>query len=98
MDAFPDADYYLARPGGSGNPVEYAARIQLTRGLVGLVSRPTRRVWAFLFINLRGLRPLWMDRTMLVFTQLGTGIADMAIGLFFLPANGWWRPSSFWGH
>jgi hypothetical protein len=38
-------------------------------------------VWAFLFINQRGLPPLWMDRTMLVFTQLGTGIAAMAIGL-----------------
>ena len=38
-------------------------------------------VWAFLFFNLRGLRPLWMDRTMLVFTQLGSGIVAMAIGL-----------------
>lgn len=26
-------------------------------------------IWAILFINLRGLRQLWMDRTLLVFTQ-----------------------------
>ncbi len=38
-------------------------------------------VWAFLFFNLRGLRPLWMDRAMLVFTQVGSGIAAMTIGL-----------------
>jgi membrane-associated phospholipid phosphatase len=46
-------------------------------------------VWAFLFFNLRGLRPFWMDRTLLVFTQLGSGIVAMAIGLvsFFC-----WRP------
>jgi membrane-associated phospholipid phosphatase len=38
-------------------------------------------VWAFLFFNLRGSRPVWLDRTMLGFTQLGSGMAAMAIGL-----------------
>jgi membrane-associated phospholipid phosphatase len=38
-------------------------------------------VWAFLFFNLRGSRPVWLDRTMLGFTQLGSGFAALAIGL-----------------
>jgi membrane-associated phospholipid phosphatase len=42
-------------------------------------------VWAFLFFNLRGTRPVWLDRTMLGFTQIGSGIAALVIGsiLFF---------------
>jgi membrane-associated phospholipid phosphatase len=38
-------------------------------------------VWAFLFFNLQGSRPVWLDRMMLGFTQLGSGIAALAIGL-----------------
>jgi len=37
--------------------------------------------WAFLFFNLRGLRPVWLDRTMLAVTQIGSGMAALAIGL-----------------
>jgi hypothetical protein len=45
-------------------------------------------IWAFLFFNLWGLRPVWLDRTMLGFTQLGSGIAAVAIGLIlFLTGN-----------
>jgi membrane-associated phospholipid phosphatase len=42
-------------------------------------------VWAFLFFNLRGSRPVWLDWTMLGFTQIGSGIAALIIGaiLFF---------------
>jgi hypothetical protein len=40
MDAFPDEDYYLAWPGGSGYPIEYAAGFQLTVGLAGVVHWP----------------------------------------------------------
>lgn len=38
-------------------------------------------VWAFLFFNLRGARPLWLDRMMLGFTQIGNGITALALGL-----------------
>jgi membrane-associated phospholipid phosphatase len=38
-------------------------------------------VWAFLLFNLRGSRPVWLDRVMLGFTQIGSGIAALAIGL-----------------
>jgi len=38
-------------------------------------------VWAFLFFNLWGPRPVWLDRRMLGFTQIGSGIAALAIGL-----------------
>lgn len=43
-------------------------------------------VWAFLFFNLRGSRPVWLDWTMLGFTQIGSGIAALIIGgiLFFV--------------
>lgn len=44
-------------------------------------------VWAFLFFNLRGPRPVWLDRTMLGFTQIGSGIAAMAIGLILFLAG-----------
>jgi membrane-associated phospholipid phosphatase len=37
-------------------------------------------VWAFLFFNLLGTRPLWLDKTMLGFTQIGSGIAALVIG------------------
>jgi membrane-associated phospholipid phosphatase len=38
-------------------------------------------VWAFLFFNQWGFRPIWLDRLMLGFTQLGSGIFAVAIGL-----------------
>lgn len=44
-------------------------------------------VWAFLFFNLQGPRPVWLDRTMLGFTQIGSGIAALAIGLILLLAG-----------
>lgn len=37
-------------------------------------------VWVFLFFNLRGKRPEWLDRIMLVFTQLGSGTLALLIG------------------
>ena len=40
-------------------------------------------VWAFLLFNLRGQRPVWLDWTMLGFTQIGSGIAALGIGLIF---------------
>ena len=44
-------------------------------------------VWAFLFFNLRGPRPVWLDRTMLGFTQIGNGIAALAVGLILFLAG-----------
>ena len=44
-------------------------------------------VWAFRFFNMRGSRPVWLDRTMLGFTQLGSGIAAIAIGLILFLAG-----------
>ncbi len=41
-------------------------------------------VWAFQFFNLWGRRPVWLDWTMLGFTQLGSGFAALAIGLILL--------------
>lgn len=44
-------------------------------------------VWAFLFFNLRGTRPVWLDRTMSGFTQIGSGIAAVVIGLILYLAG-----------
>ena len=44
-------------------------------------------VWVFLFFNLRGARPIWLDRTMLAFTQLGSGMVGLGIGLVLLLAS-----------
>ena len=38
-------------------------------------------VWAFQFFNLWGRRPVWLDWTMLGLTQIGSGIAALAVGL-----------------
>ncbi len=35
----------------------------------------------FLLLNLRGSRPLWLDRLMLVFTQVGSGFFAMGLAL-----------------
>ena len=43
--------------------------------------------WAFLFFNLRGPRPRWLDRVMLGFTQIGNGIVGLAIALIFFGAG-----------
>jgi membrane-associated phospholipid phosphatase len=44
--------------------------------------------WTFLFFNLRGLRPIWLDRAMLTFTQIGSGITALGIALvLFLSGN-----------
>ena len=37
----------------------------------------------FLFFNLRGRRPRWLDGLMLAFTQLGNGATSLALGLVF---------------
>ncbi len=44
-------------------------------------------VWAFLFFNLRGPRPLWLDWMMLGFTQIGSGIFALAIVLILFLAG-----------
>lgn len=44
--------------------------------------------WAFSFFNTRGSRPIWLDRIMLGFTQIGSGIAAIGIALaLFLASN-----------
>jgi membrane-associated phospholipid phosphatase len=39
--------------------------------------------FVFLFFNIRGRRPVWLDHIMLVFTQLGSGAAGMVIAAVF---------------
>jgi membrane-associated phospholipid phosphatase len=43
--------------------------------------------WAFLFFNLRGSRPIWLDQVMLGFTQIGSGITALGIALVFYITN-----------
>ncbi len=44
--------------------------------------------WIFLSFNLRGgLRPLWLDRIMLGFTQIGNGITTLAFALILFFAS-----------
>lgn len=37
--------------------------------------------WAFLFFNLHGTRPHWLDQIMLGFTQVGNGLTTLAFAL-----------------
>ena len=40
-------------------------------------------VWAFLFVNLRGRHPPWLDRVMGAFTQIGNGLVIAVLALIF---------------
>jgi membrane-associated phospholipid phosphatase len=40
--------------------------------------------WVFLVINLRGSRPLWLDRVMLGFTQVGNGFTTLGFALILV--------------
>jgi membrane-associated phospholipid phosphatase len=43
--------------------------------------------WVFLSFNLRGSRPIWLDRIMLGLTQIGNGLTALAIGLILFLAG-----------
>lgn len=40
--------------------------------------------WFFLLLNIRGQRPLWLDRTMFGITQLGNALATLGIAIILL--------------
>ncbi len=44
-------------------------------------------VWVFLMLNLRGKRPIWLDRVMICFTQIGSVFGALAIALILFLAN-----------
>jgi membrane-associated phospholipid phosphatase len=44
--------------------------------------------WAFLYFNMWGPRPIWLDRIMLGFTQIGSGITALVIALVLFLAGG----------
>jgi membrane-associated phospholipid phosphatase len=44
-------------------------------------------VWAFLFFNVRGSRPSWLDRMMLGFTQIGSAIGVLGVALVLFLAS-----------
>ena len=43
--------------------------------------------WAFLYFNLRGTRPRWLDWLMLAFTQIGNGFTSLVVALIFFFAD-----------
>ena len=43
--------------------------------------------WAFLVFNVRGARPIWLDRVMSGFTQIGSGYTALGIALLFFLAG-----------
>ncbi|MHB9033236.1 MAG: phosphatase PAP2 family protein [Anaerolineae bacterium] len=56
---------------------------------ISLVWATGQRIdtWAFLFLNVRGRRPPWLDRVMVAFTQVGSALTALAIALIFFLAN-----------
>ena len=97
MDASPDTVYYLATAWWPRVPYRVCL---LVFGLlaISLVWSAGQRldVWAFLFFNLRGARPVWLDKMMLGFTQIGSGISGRWLVLY-LSGSACWRTSLFWG-
>lgn len=43
--------------------------------------------WGFLFFNLKGSRPIWLDRSMLGFTQIGSFFGALSIIIVFYLLN-----------
>jgi membrane-associated phospholipid phosphatase len=43
--------------------------------------------WVFLYFNFRGRRPPWLDRAMLGFTQLGSGLAPILLAAWLFAAS-----------
>jgi membrane-associated phospholipid phosphatase len=66
----------------------FVAGMLLTFGLLALSllwsGGQRLDAWAFLYINVHGRRPLWLDRAMLGITQLGSAFAPLllALGMF----------------
>ncbi len=56
---------------------------------ISLVWSTGQRIdaWAFLFFNVRGPRPLWLDWLMLGFTQIGNGLATLVMALVLFLAG-----------
>jgi membrane-associated phospholipid phosphatase len=56
---------------------------------ISLVWSAGQRVdaWVFLSFNMRGSRPLWLDRIMLGFTQIGNGFTVLAIAVILFLAG-----------
>ena len=53
--------------------------------------------WTFLFFNVRGRHPPWLDMLMQGCTQMGNGLAGLALALiFFSPGIICWLTSSSW--
>jgi len=69
----------------------YVAGMLLVFGLLALsllFSGGQRMdAWVFLYFNFRGRRPLWLDRAMLGFTQLGSAFAPILLGLFMFASG-----------
>jgi diacylglycerol kinase (ATP) len=49
--------------------------------------------WAFLFFNMRGQRPIWLDRFMLGLTRMGSALTAFGIAVIFYVASD--RPLSY---
>ena len=43
--------------------------------------------WGLLFFNVWGKRPVWLDRFMIILTQIGSGITGLGIALILFLAN-----------
>ena len=56
---------------------------------VSLVWSAGQRIdtWVFSYFNIYGARSIWMDRSMFVITQLGSGMAALAIALILFFTN-----------
>jgi len=68
----------------------YMASMLICFGLLALsllwTTGQSIDAWVFSYFNLRGKHPLWLDRLMLGFTQLGNGIFALVVALvlFFM--------------
>jgi membrane-associated phospholipid phosphatase len=56
---------------------------------VSLIWSTGQRIdaWAFTFFNGWGARPIWLDRLMVGFSQIGNGLTSLAVGLILLLAG-----------
>ena len=74
------------------NPVLLGLPLFFSLVALSLLWQAGQRVdaWVFLTFNLRGVRPIWLDWTMLGITQLGSGyiLPVLAVVLWLIPEQG----------
>ncbi len=86
LTILPSSVWFLFRQGLATHKTLSTMLLVFSLLAVSLVWSAGQRVdaWVFLYFNVWGPRPFWLDRVMLAITQIGNGATSLAIALVML--------------